>query len=71
MLISKGHRNVLIVKPLKNWLSMFYLSVYHMIPSMKISWITLRKFILLKLLFVVVFSQRHVLSRENERYVTK
>ena len=55
MLIRVGHRNVLIVEPLKSrlsmfYLSMFYLSVYHIIPSM----IFLSK--LLKLLFVVVFS---------------
>ena len=36
MLIRVGDRNVLIVGPLKSELSMFYLSMYYMIPRDKI-----------------------------------
>ena len=35
MLVGVGHRNVLIVRPLKSPLSMFCLSVHHMIPRHK------------------------------------
>ena len=58
MLTRVGHKNILIVGPLKSQLNMFHLSVQHMIPKDRIFSNISSKFFLSKIMmlfFIVVF----------------